>query len=56
MSLRQSTGEFAALDVEHLHQAEIQQLGNVGDAAPLAQNDVARLHVAVDQADAVGFA
>ena len=38
-----------------LHQAEVEQLDHIEDAAALAGDDVARLDVAVEQADPVGF-
>jgi hypothetical protein len=41
--------------LEVLHEAEVQHLGHVREASPLAQDDVPRLDVAVHEADAVGF-
>ena len=39
-----------------LHETEVDDLGDVEPAAALAQQDVGGLHVAVDEARAVGFA
>ena len=40
---------------ELLDEAEVDHLGDVRHAAALAQDDVRRLDVAVDEADAVGL-
>src|SRR5437764_13965484 len=45
-----------AVQAEAFHEAEIEQLGHVVDLAAFAGQNVARLDIAMDEADAVGLA